>query len=236
MRLDKFLSFNRYGSRRHVKKLIREGVVSVNDKIIRNDDFIIDEENDVVRVFEEEVIYQKDIYIMLNKPQGVICATIDEFKKTVIDLLENVRKEGLIILGRLDKDTEGLLIITNNKSLQHELLSPKHHVAKKYYVEFSGTWQDDYINLFKEGIIIRESRGEYKTKASLIEKLDDNKAYLTLYEGRYHQVKKMFIALGLKVTYLKRVEFNNLKLDETLALGEYRNLTKEEIEILKKVL
>lgn len=235
MRLDKFLSFNQYGSRRHVKKIIRDGDVLVNGVVIKNDDFIINEEQDEVKVFNKILEYQKDIYIMLNKPQGVVCANIDNLNKTVVDLLEGVKKEGLVILGRLDKDTEGLLIITNNKRLSHDLLSPKHHVFKKYYVEFNGVWRNDYYKAFEEGIYIEDKAYSYKTLPAKIE-VNENKAYVTICEGKYHQVKRMFLALGLRVRYLKRVEFNNIKLDESLALGEFRSLTEIEIETLKKVL
>lgn len=232
MRLDKLLAHNQYGSRRYVKKLIRDGNVLVNGEVVIDDDVIVDEIKDEVVVFGDKIEYQEDIYIMMNKPQGVITANVDPRHKTVIDLLEGHRKEGLIMLGRLDKDTEGLLIITNNKGLFHDLLSPKKNISKKYYVEFSGDWSEDFYKDFAHGITLVDG---YKTLPAEIEQAD-NKAYVTIYEGKYHQVKRMFGALGLHVEFLKRVEFNKLKLDESLAPGEYRNLSEKEIKELKKVL
>lgn len=183
----------------------------------------------------ERIIYRRYIYLMMNKPKGLVSSTDDPSFKTVVDILD---QEYLIYkpfpVGRLDKDTEGLLLITNDGKLAHELLSPKKRVDKKYYVEVDGYVEEEHIRLFKEGIILDDG---YKTLPSQLEIINSSivsKVYLTIQEGKFHQVKRMFKSVGMKVLYLKRISMGNLILDENLDVGQFRELTDEEISLLKK--
>ena len=231
LRLDKMLAHLGYGSRKDVKQLIRKGEVLVNGEICKNDDYKVDSDKDDVIVFDEQVNYNEFVYIMLHKPAGVVSATFDNYKRTVIDLVSEYEKQKVFPVGRLDIDTEGLLLICNDGMLCHKLLAPKSHVDKTYYVEFSGEFKDDYIEQFKNGIILEDG---YKTMPADIELISESSANLTIHEGKFHQVKRMFLALNMEVTYLKRISFGSLKLDESLKKGEYRLLTDQEIELLKK--
>lgn len=233
-RLDKVLSNMGYGSRKDVKQFIKEGRVTVNDITIFEREFKVNPYEDEICFNGEEVIYRKYIYLMLNKPQGLVSSTDDPLTETVIDLLS---EEYLIYkpfpVGRLDKDTEGLLMISNDGKLAHELLSPKKGVNKKYYVEVDGYIQESNIADFKEGLTLEDG---YKTLPADLEILKGDvisKAYLTIQEGKYHQVKRMFESLDMRVIFLKRVSMGPLVLDESLELGEYRELTEEEINTLK---
>lgn len=230
MRLDKFLAHANYGTRREVKKIIRSGWVSVNDQIVKNDDFKIDENKDIIYVDNEQVIYQQFYYIMLNKPNGYVSATIDDRYPTVIDLIYEDYALDLFPVGRLDLDTEGLLLLTNDGSLSHELLSPKKHVDKEYYVELEKDFNDQDIKTLEAGVAINDQE---VCKEAKVKRIDNNKLMLIIQEGKYHQVKRMMHAIDNEVTYLKRVRMGSLKLDETLPLGEYRALNEEEIKMLK---
>lgn len=230
MRLDKFLAHANYGTRREVKKIIRSGWVSVNDQIVKNDDFKIDENKDIIYVDNEQVIYQQFYYIMLNKPNGYVSATIDDRYPTVIDLIYEDYALDLFPVGRLDLDTEGLLLLTNDGSLSHELLSPKKHVDKEYYVELEKDFNDQDIKTLEAGVAINDQE---VCKEAKVKRIDNNKMMLIIQEGKYHQVKRMMHAIDNEVTYLKRVRMGSLKLDETLPLGEYRALNEEEIKMLK---
>lgn len=230
MRLDKFLAHANYGTRREVKKIIRSGWVSVNDQIVKNDDFKIDESKDIICVDNEQVIYQQFYYIMLNKPNGYVSATIDDRYPTVIDLIYEDYALDLFPVGRLDLDTEGLLLLTNDGSLSHELLSPKKHVDKEYYVELEKDFNDQDIKTLEAGVAINDQE---VCKEAKVKRIDNNKLMLIIQEGKYHQVKRMMHAIDNEVTYLKRVRMGSLKLDETLPLGEYRALNEEEIKMLK---
>lgn len=230
MRLDKFLAHANYGTRREVKKIIRSGWVSVNDQIVKNDDFKIDESKDIICVDNEQVIYQQFYYIMLNKPNGYVSATIDDRYPTVIDLIYEDYALDLFPVGRLDLDTEGLLLLTNDGSLSHELLSPKKHVDKEYYVELEKDFNDQDIKTLEAGVAINDQE---VCKEAKVKRIDNNKMMLIIQEGKYHQVKRMMHAIENEVTYLKRVRMGSLKLDETLPLGEYRALNEEEIKMLK---
>lgn len=230
MRLDKFLAHANYGTRREVKKIIRSGWVSVNDQIVKNDDFKIDENKDIISVDNEQVIYQQFYYIMLNKPNGYVSATIDDRYPTVIDLIYEDYALDLFPVGRLDLDTEGLLLLTNDGSLSHELLSPKKHVDKEYYVELEKDFNDQDIKTLEAGVAINDQE---VCKEAKVKRIDNNKMMLIIQEGKYHQVKRMMHAIDNEVTYLKRVRMGSLKLDETLPLGEYRALNEEEIKMLK---
>lgn len=234
-RLDKILANMGYGSRKDVKKLIKEGRVEVNNKIVKKNDFKIDPNNEQISVDGDEILYRKYIYLMVNKPKDVVSSTDDPISRTVLDLLDD---EYLIFnpfpAGRLDKDTEGLLLLTNDGKLAHELLSPKKGVDKTYYVEVEGFIEESYIGKFNEGIILDDG---YKTLPAKLEILESNifsKAILTIKEGKFHQVKRMFKAFDMEVVYLRRISIGSLNLDENLNLGEYRELTEKEIQLLKE--
>lgn len=233
IRLDKFLKDMGIGTRKEVKEYIRKKLVQVNDVVIRNDDYKINEETDIVKFNNEVIKYEKYIYLMLNKPAGVVSATFDNKDKTVIDLIDDYKHLNLFPFGRLDKDSEGLLIISNDGKLAHELLSPKKHVNKKYHVDVEGVVTSEDIIKFKEGI---EIDGELCKPATLeiIESNTISKCHVTICEGKYHQVKRMFESVNKKVIYLKRITFGNINLDYNLKLGNYRKLTESEIEALKK--
>lgn len=233
MRIDKVLSNLGYGSRKDVKKLLKDGAVKVNSVIVKDAKQHVDPKNDTVTLNGEEIQYKEFIYLMMNKPPGVISATEDNRDETVIDLLE---VEDLVFepfpVGRLDKDTEGLLLITNDGQLSHRLLSPKKHVPKTYFAVIEGEVTDEDIEAFGNGVTLDDG---YETKPGELVILNSgltSDIELTITEGKFHQVKRMFQAVGKRVVYLKRLSMGPLKLDETLELGEYRELTDEELEML----
>jgi 16S rRNA pseudouridine516 synthase len=233
LRLDKFLANMGFGTRKEVKKLLKTGTVRVNDETVKDAKVHIEVERDTVSVNGEEIEYKEFIYLMMNKPQGVISATEDSKDETVVDLLqlEDARYEPFPV-GRLDKDTEGFVLLTNNGKLAHELLSPKKHVPKTYYAQIQGIVTEEDVAKFKEGVTLDDG---YKTKPGhlvILKSAETSEIELTITEGKFHQVKRMFIAVDKKVTYLKRLSIGPLKLDPTLELGEYRELTDEEIELL----
>lgn len=231
MRLDKYLTNQGIGSRSQVKELIKSKKVFVNNVLKNKPERHIDENNDIVSLDGVNLEYNKFYYYMLNKPPGVLTAVKDNNYKTVMDIMDVTPKEGLFPVGRLDKDTEGLLLITNDGELSHNLLSPKKHVNKTYYVELNGELIDSDIDLFAKGLDIGEKN---ITKPAKLEILSGrNRAYITITEGKYHQVKRMFQAIGLTVTFLKRISMGSLILDKNLKSGGYRKLTEEEISNLK---
>ena len=234
-RLDKILSNLGYGSRKEIKALAKNGFIKVDGEIIKDSSFKLDPMSNKIEVDDQEVSYRKYIYLMMNKPSGVISSTDDWRDRTVLDLVEKKYKVFKPFpVGRLDKDTEGLLILSNDGQLTHQILSPKKHVKKKYYVEVKGKVTDDDKKIFKNGVIID---GGYKTLPAELEILlsgEISKVYLTIVEGKFHQVKRMFKAVGKEVTYLKRVAMGGLYLDENLLLGEYRELTEDEINLLQE--
>lgn len=231
MRLDKMLSSCGLGTRKEVKELIRKKHITINGNVITNDDYKVDENKDIVLVDNQPITYQKYIYIMLHKPAGVVSATFDPKEKTVIDLVPEYAYFDLFPFGRLDKDTEGLLILSNDGQLAHNLLSNKKHVSKKYYVEIEGLLNNEDIEIFKKGMTIDNNE---KCLPAKIEIISNNTCFLTITEGKFHQAKRMFEKVNKPVKYLKRVEFGNLKLDENLEKGEYRLLTEKEIEKLQR--
>ena len=235
MRLDKFISATTTLSRAEAKKIIKKGIL-INDILVKSPDYKIDEINDQVIVNGNRLFYQKYVYIMMNKPQNVISATEDAIDKTVVDLLEEKdRIYKVFPVGRLDKDTEGLMFLTNDGELAHKLISPKKDVEKKYYVEVSGELKEEHLELVKDGLVIDEG---YKCKSARLEILESSKvksiANIYITEGKFHQVKRMMKALGTTVTYLKRLSIGTLELDKNLKLGEYRYLTDKEIKNLNK--
>lgn len=233
MRLDKFLKELGLGSRKEVKDYIRKGLIKVNDNIVKNDDLKINEEQDVVYLKDKKLFYEKFVYIMLNKPAGVVSATFDKKDKTVIDLINEYKHLNLFPFGRLDKDSEGLLIISNDGKLAHDLLSPKKHVNKKYYVEVNGVVTQKDIDAFRNGIVLEDNEACKSAGLEILESNSISKCYVTISEGKYHQIKRMFETLNKKVVYLKRLTFGNISLDPSLKIGTYRKLTKEEINSLK---
>lgn len=244
MRLDKFLTEGLLITRNEAKKLISSKKVMINKKIVNQSNIQIKNEDEVsyYNQANEEVIitYQENIYIMLNKPQGYVCAKKDNLSPTVIDLLNegylsSYNKEKINIIGRLDKDTEGMLLLTTDGLFLHNLTSPKKHKPKKYYVECEKKFSKTDEKEIAQGIFITlEDNTKYQCNNASLEIIDDNKAYITVCEGKFHQVKKMCQALDNKVIYLKRVEIAGVKLDETLKLGEYRELTEEELTKLQE--
>lgn len=234
IRLDKFLTDMGCGTRSIIKNLVRKGKVSVNGEIIKKPEIKINEDEDVVLLDGEEIRYNRYEYFMLNKPDGYVSATTDRNEKTVLDLLKaEDRRKDLFPVGRLDKDTEGLLVISNDGEMAHKILSPKNHIAKTYYVKVNGRIENEHIDTFEKGIDIGEKNITKPGILKIIKSGDISEAELTIYEGKFHQVKRMFEVVGMKVVYLKRIKMGTLGLDETLKPGEYRRLTLEETEQLK---
>ncbi|AQS53345.1 Ribosomal large subunit pseudouridine synthase B [Jeotgalibaca dankookensis] len=238
MRLDKFLSHTGFGSRKEVKQLLKKKVVRVNDQVVKKGDYILNLNQDHISVNGETITYQEFIYLMLNKPAGYLSATEDNFQKTVIDLLQPEEQHfNPFPVGRLDKDTEGLLLLTNDGELAHFLLSPKKHVKKTYYAEVVGVMDLEDIERFKLGIVLEDGYKCLPAELQIIEQTDrTSKVLITVEEGKFHQVKRMVLACGKEVNYLKRQSMASLKLDETLKSGEYRPLDKEELDQLKEFL
>lgn len=229
IRLDKCLCHLGYGTRKDVKQIIRSKEVMINGVIVTKEDTKFDEENDVLIVQGIQVRYQEFVYIMLNKPQNVISATEDNVHATVLDCIGDVTK-GLFPVGRLDIDTVGLCLITNDGKLSHSLLSPKKHVNKTYYVEISKPLTEEHIKLLESGITID---GDELCKPAIVKVIDDHSLELTISEGKYHQIKRMMVACDSEVTYLKRLTIGSLVLDNTLEEGDWRYCTEEEVELLR---
>lgn len=236
MRLDKFISHALGLSRGDARKEIKNKCVKVNGKVVQKNDLYIDEYDDLIEHNDKKIEYKEFIYLMMNKPQGVISATQDKQYKTVIDILDPKYKiYDLFPMGRLDIDTEGLLILTNNGSLAHKILSPTKDVYKKYYCEVDGEFLESDVEVFLNGMELYDgNKNKYTTKKAYLEIIDSKSAYISICEGKYHQVKKMCLKLNKTVTYLKRLEMKNIILDNSLAPGEYRELTLEEINMLIK--
>ena len=233
-RLDKFLSNQLNISRNDAKELIKKRFVTVNGDAAKLFDMKIDPERDAVSSEGKAVTYRGHSYIMLNKPAGVVCATRDRLSETVLELIpEELRREGLFPAGRLDKDTVGFVLITDDGGFAHDILSPKKHVDKKYFVILEKNITENDIELLKSGITIET--GEKCLPAEAVTAGKQNEIFLTLREGKYHQVKRMAEALGNRVLYLKRVSIGGLALDENLREGECREITKEELMLLKKL-
>lgn len=234
-RIDKILSNLGYGSRSEIKKYCKQGSVVVNGSEVSNPGTQVDTENDEILFNGEEVIYREYIYLMMNKPDGVISATYDNREETVIDLLEVEHQVfNPFPVGRLDKDTVGLLLLTNDGELNHRLISPKWHVDKVYYAKIDKAVDEKDVEAFKNGITLDDG---YKCKEGKLEIINSSnegaEVMVTIQEGKYHQVKRMFEALGKTVVYLKRTEFGGLPLDQELEEGEYRELTEDELALLK---
>ena len=237
MRLDKFLANSGIGTRKEVKEILKKKKISVNGIFVKDGKIHIDEKKDVIKYENEVISYKPFVYIMMNKPAGVISATEDSHHKTVIDLLNNkYRTYDVFPIGRLDIDTEGLLLLTNDGILSHNLLSPKKHVDKKYYVKIAKPLSENDVKTLENGIKLEENFVTKKANVEIIsEDLESNsyQVYITICEGKFHQVKRMFKAVDNEVLYLKRIKMGNLLLDQNLKLGEYRELTEKELDELK---
>lgn len=232
MRLDRLCASQiKNISRADMKKLCMKGLVTVNGKTAKRSDIKVDTADTII-VDGRQINYKKYIYIMLNKPKDVVCSTKDGDSKTVLELVpDELFREGLFPAGRLDKDTEGFVLLTDDGELAHKMLSPKSHVSKEYFVRLEKPWEENYEQIIKSGMEI--DGGERCLPAKFIgdnEKL--NECRLILHEGKFHQVKRMFAALGNKVVYLKRTKIGDMPLDENLALGECLEVLHKDVERL----
>lgn len=231
MKLLKYLELTLDLTKQECLKLIKDKRIKVNGIVVLKDKTVIKEFKDVISLDDNNLIYEEFIYLVMNKRSGLVCATNDNFQATVFEDIKEYKNRELRLVGRLDKDTEGLLLITDDGDFIHHLTSPKHNITKKYYVEFSGKYIDNVEECFLSGIVLDD--GE-KCLPGVITKIDDNKCYIEIQEGKFHQVKRMCAACSMKVEYLKRVKIGTLELDENLKVGDYRKLTEEEILMLKK--
>jgi len=233
MRLDKLLSNMGAGSRKEVKLLLKAGAIQVDGEIVRDPKQHVDVETQRVLMYGEPVTYQKYIYLMMNKPPGVISATEDKRDETVIDLLfEDVTYFKPFPVGRLDKDTEGLLLLTNDGAFNHALMSPKKHVEKTYYAEVTGVLTQEDVEAIAAGVTLEDGYQAKPGKLVILSTTEtDSTLELTITEGKFHQVKRMMLALGKEVTFLKRRSIGRLELDPALALGDYRELTPDELSL-----
>ena len=235
MRLDKYLCETGFGTRSQVKDLLKKGQVMVNGEVVKKPELKINETTDQILCQGKKASYQKNIYLMLHKPAGVVSATEDNREKTVLDLVRpEDRKNGLFPVGRLDKDTEGLLLLTDDGELAHRLLSPKKHVDKTYYARIDGQVTEEHVKQFREGLDIGDEKKTLPAVLTILLSGPVSEIEVTIHEGRFHQIKRMFEAVGCKVTYLKRLSMGSLVLDETLPPEEYRPLTEAELEGLTK--
>ena len=235
MRLDKYLCETGFGTRSQVKDLLKKGQVMVNGEVVKKPELKINETTDQILCQGKKASYQKNIYLMLHKPAGVESATEDNREKTVLDLVRpEDRKNGLFPVGRLDKDTEGLLLLTDDGELAHRLLSPKKHVDKTYYAKIDGQVTEEHVKQFREGLDIGDEKKTLPAVLTILLSGPVSEIEVTIHEGRFHQIKRMFEAVGCKVTYLKRLSMGSLVLDETLPPEEYRPLTEAELEGLTK--
>lgn len=232
MRLDKYLADAGIGTRSEVKNYIRGGKVTVDGLIIKDPGVHVSDSN-VVCLNGVNVCYEEFVYYMLNKPAGVVSATKDAHDRTVLDLLSGENIKNVSMVGRLDKDTEGLLLLTNDGALSHTLLSPTHHVAKKYLVYIAHPLSEDEIKKIEAGLSIGNGEVSRPAIFEYADDGDDTHVYLTITEGKFHEVKRIFEAVQNRVLYLKRISMGSLVLDDTLALGSYRRLTENEIKALK---
>ena len=233
-RVDKVLSNLGYGSRAELKKFCKQGLVFVNGKAVSNPGLQVDTDIDEIVFNGEKINYREFIYLMMNKPDGYISATFDKHDPIVLDLIDD---EYLVFepfpVGRLDKDTEGLLVLTNDGQLAHRVLSPKKHVPKTYYAKIDGKVTEEDIEAFKNGVTLDDGYETMPSELVILKSDNISEIELTIHEGKFHQVKRMFESVGKTVVYLKRLSMGALKLDETLELGEYRELTDEEVKLIE---
>jgi 16S rRNA pseudouridine516 synthase len=235
LRLDKVLAHMGYGTRNDVKKMMRKGLVTVDGEVIKDSAVKVDTNEQIIKIAGEAVMYREFIYLMLHKPAGYISATEDGREETVTELLdEEYRVFSPFPVGRLDKDTEGLLLLTNDGKFAHNLTSPKRKVPKTYYAKVKGQVGEDDWESFKKGVILEDGYQTKPAELKIIKSDTISEIELTITEGKFHQVKRMFIARDKEVLYLKRLSIGNISLDEDLELGSYRELTAEEIRNVAK--
>ena len=232
IRLDKYLADMGCGTRSQVKREIAGGSVMVNGAPARRPEDKIDTEKDSVVFRGSPLGYTEYEYFMLNKPAGVVSATEDRTERTVLDLIDASQTKDLFPVGRLDKDTEGLLLVTNDGGMAHRLLSPKKHVDKVYYAKVAGRITEEHVRLFTEGVDIGDEKPTLPAELTVLSSGEISEIELVIREGRFHQVKRMFQAAGGEVIYLKRLRMGSLVLDRELQPGEYRKLTEEEVRAL----
>ena len=242
-RIDKILSHNGFGSRKDIKKLLRTCEVLVNGKRIYDPGFQFSKERDTITIDGEEIDLHDNLYLMMNKPQHYVCSTKEGDHETVFDLLDDSLRtpylqNKLHLVGRLDMDTEGLLLFTTDGELTHRLISPKSHISKTYLCGLehpeTAAHQTEITTKFEAGIEVGPEDNEqgFTCQPAQIKWIDEKTAHLTIYEGKYHQVKRMFAAVGNKIVYLKRISMGQLKLDESLELGEYKELYESDLQLL----
>lgn len=242
LRLDKYLADMQLGTRSEVKEYIRKSRIKVDGEVIRTPDFKIDTNQQAVTFDGQDITYVENEYYMLNKPAGVLSAANDKKAQTVVDLIETKNRKDLFPVGRLDKDTEGLLLITNDGPLAHNLLTPKKHVDKVYYAKVRDVMGKEQVRLFSEGLKIHDDFTALPAKMEIIQTHGQKgqedaytEVHVTIHEGKFHQIKKMFEAVGSEVLYLERLSFGPLELDQSLERGSYRKLSEEEIITLKSL-
>jgi len=233
-RIDKVLSNLGILSRSECKQAVKKGQISVNDIPCKSSDLKVDPDNDIIKYNGQIISSDKYVYYMLNKPSGFITANNDPSQKTVFDLIDDSRRD-LSAVGRLDKDTTGILLITNDGELNHRVLSPKHHVPKRYEVLIDGLLTDNDIQRLETGIDIGDEKDTLPAKVEIINRNNPQSVAITITEGRYHQVKRMFAAVNCPVMKLHRSHFGDIALDSTLEPGKYRNLSDTEIACLKSI-
>lgn len=235
LRLDKYLAEMGIGTRSELKTWIRKGRVKINGEICNKPEQKVDALADVICFDDSRIQYSKYVYYMLHKPAGVVSATVDNVSRTVLDLIKDRQGKDLFPVGRLDKDTEGLLLITNDGDLAHQLLSPRKHVDKVYYAKVKGKVTKEDGKVFSTGVDIGEDSLTLPAKLNILKSAEISEVELTIQEGKFHQVKRMFEAIGKEVIYLKRLSMGSLVLDPVLAPGEYRGLTDDELRYLKEL-
>lgn len=233
MRLDKYLCDMGLGTRSQVKQLIKKGLVTIDGKTAAKPEEKV-AFTQTVCVNGSQVTYAQQEYYMLHKPAGCVSATEDKHCTTVLDLITEKKRKDLFPVGRLDKDTEGLLLITNDGELAHFLLSPKRHVDKTYYARIRGKVLPEHVTAFKEGMDIGEDKPTLPAVLEILKSEEESEIQVTIREGKFHQIKRMFEAIGCEVLYLKRLSMGSLRLDETLEKGAYRPLTEAEVNALKE--
>lgn len=238
IRLDKAISSCRKESRTEIKKHIKKGNVLIDGEVAKNAELKLNPYEHEIEVLGQRLNYEKYVYVQMNKPKGVVSATNDNFQKTCIDLLgDDLKSRDLTIAGRLDKDTEGLILLTDDGGLVHRIISPKKNIEKKYFVKVLGRLEKGDVEKFENGIVLDDGYKTLSAKLELLELEDDSNeitsCFVTIKEGKFHQIKRMFKARDKEVIYLKRLQIGELKLDSNLALGEYRQLTEKEKEQLE---
>jgi 16S rRNA pseudouridine516 synthase len=234
MRLDKLLGNMGFGTRKEIKQFAKEGLIKLDGKVVKDTSQHVDITEQQIEFNGEIVEYRQYIYLLMNKPQGVISATEDLRERTVLDLLDDkyINFEPFPV-GRLDKDTEGLLVLTNDGKMAHELLSPRKHVPKKYFAEIEGKVTSDDVERFREGLTLDDGYETLPAELTILSAGELSEIEVTIHEGKFHQVKRMFLAVGKKVKFLKRIQMGNLTLDPELLPGQYRELSAEELIRLK---